>query len=518
MLVVRKHQKLLLNLRDPDKVLTVIPTAQKISHGGRNLVVVPHKLDEVKVLRNLGMDAPMPMRYYYNFPSGRGLTPFEHQYVTSDFLIANPKAFCLNDMGTGKTLSGLWAFDYLRQQGYVNKMLVISPLSTLERTWGDEIFTNFPDMNFAVLHGTREKRHKLLDEDFDVYVINHDGIKAQETLDRIVAKKEIDLVVVDEIASFRNAQTDRWKALRQLVASRTWVWGLTGTPTPNAPTDAWAQCRLIAPAKVPPYFSHFRDSVMKPVTKFKWAPRAEALEIVKNCMQPAVRFSREECIDLPPTTYVTRHVALSPEQNKMYHEMLRKFKTELGGTEVTAVNEAVKLGKLLQICCGVAYGKTEDVVIPSHARIALAKEIVEEAQGKVIVFVPLTGALENVAKELRAEFTVEVVHGETPRHERDRIFGSFQRSRDPRVLVATPGTMSHGLTLTASNTIIWFGPTSSNETYQQANARIVRPGQTLNTLIVHIEGTNVERQIYQRLQSRGKMQGILLDMLKGESL
>ena len=518
MLVVRKHQKLLLNLRDPDKVLTVIPTSRLVETGGRKLVVVPHKVDEVKVLRNLGMDAPMPMRYYYEFPSGRGLTPFEHQYVTSDFLISNPKAFCLNDMGTGKTLSVLWAFDYLRQQGYLKKMLVISPLSTLERTWGDEIFSNFPDMNFAVLHGTRERRHNLIEADFDVYIINHDGIKNADTLQRLVDRKEIDLVVVDEIASFRNAQTDRWKALRQLVASRTWVWGLTGTPTPNAPTDAWAQCRLIAPSKVPPYYSHFRDTVMKPVTKFKWAPRAEALEIVKNAMQPSVRFSREECIDLPPTTYTTRHVELSREQGTMYHEMLRKFKTELAGTEITAVNEAVKLSKLLQICCGVAYGKSEDVVIPSHGRIALVKELIEEAQGKVIVFVPLTGALENVAKELRTEFSVEVVHGETSRHERDRIFGAFQRSRDPRVLVANPGTMSHGLTLTASNTIIWFGPTNSNETYTQANARIVRPGQTLNTLIVHIEGTSVERQIYARLQARGRMQGVLLDLLKGETV
>jgi SNF2 family DNA or RNA helicase len=233
-------------------------------------------------------------------------------------------------------------------------------------------------------------------------------------------------------------------------------------------------------------------------------------------MQPSVRFAREDCIDLPPTTYVTRQCELSPQQKSAFDDMLRKLKVEFAGEQVTAVNEAVKLGKLLQICVGGVY--THDggtVALPNQSRVELVREIIEEAEAKVIVFVPLTGALNLLADELRKDFTVEVVNGETSKAQRDRIFKDFQNARDPRVLVANAGTMSHGLTLTAANTIVWFAPVHSLETYEQANARVTRPGQKLNTLIVNIEATPLERKIYERLQGRGKTQGVLLDMLKG---
>ena len=142
------------------------------------------------------------------------------------------------------------------------------------------------------------------------------------------------------------------------------------------------------------------------------------------------------------------------------------------------------------------------------------KEVIEESEGKVIVFVPLTGALESVASELRKDWTVETVYGGTSKSERDRIFSEFQRNADPRVLVANASTMSHGLTLTAASTIVWYAPVHSNETYEQACARVRRPGQTRTTVIVHIAGTDVERRVYKRLQDKQSMQGVLLDMMK----
>jgi SNF2 family DNA or RNA helicase len=524
MLVVKKHRKLLLNVRDPDRITAVVPTAKTIEYKGKTLVAVPHREDEVRVLRNLGFDPPAPIHAYYDWPGKH--QPFVHQRATTEFLTVNPRSFCLNGMGSGKTLSALWAFDYLRKQGIVKRMLVISPLSTLERAWGDEIFSNFFDMTFAVLHGTREKRHQLLAQDFDVYIINHDGIKSNDTVQLIQQREGLDVIAVDEIASFRNSGTERWKSLNRIinpkvevngkmvVKPKPWVWGLTGTPTPNAPTDAWAQCKLISPARVPGYFGAFRDHVMKPISRFKWGPREGALDVVKNAMQPAIRFSREDCIDLPPTTHVTRQVDLTPDQRKAYNDMLRTFKAEHNGGQITAINEAVKVSKLIQICCGVAYGNDGEVTIPATARIDVVKEIIEEAGSKVLVFVPLTAALKTVADELSKDYTVGVVHGETSRAERDTIFKNFQQSKDPHVIVANPGTLSHGLTLTAANTIIWFAPINSNETFQQANARIVRPGQKLNTLIVHIEATALERKMYERLKGKQTMQGLLLDLIK----
>lgn len=524
MLVVKKHRKLLLNLRDPERLTAVMPTAKAIEYRGKTLVAVPHREDEVRVLRNLGFDPPAPIATYYEWPGQ--YTPFVHQSATAEFFTTNPRSFCLNGMGSGKTLAVLWAFDYLRKAGLVKRMLVISPLSTLERAWGDEVFRNFFDMTFCVLHGSREKRHKLLAEDFDVYIINHDGIKSADTVKLIQEREGLDVIVVDEIASFRNSSTERWKALNRIinpkvevdgkmvVKPKTWVWGLTGTPTPNAPTDAWAQCKLISPSRVAPYFSAFRDQVMRPVTRFKWAARDSALDTVKQCMQPAIRFSREDCIDLPPTTFVTRQTTLTAEQQKAYNDMLRHLKAEHAGGQITAINEAVKVSKLVQICCGVAYGQNGDVTIPAQPRIELVREIIEQADSKVLVFVPLTAALEYLAAELRKDYTVEVVHGATSKAARDKIFQDFQRAKDPHVIVANPGTLSHGLTLTAASTIVWFAPINSNETFQQANARIVRPGQKLNTLIVNIEATDLERRMYARLQGKQTMQGLLLDLIK----
>jgi SNF2 family DNA or RNA helicase len=515
MLVIKEHKKLLLNLNDPDRVTTVIPTAKAVEVKGHTLVSVPHRMEEVRVLRNMGFDAPAPMGSYYDWPGM--YKPFIHQKVTAEFLTMNPKSFCLNGMGSGKTMSVLWAFDYLKKLGMVNRMLVLGPLSTLERTWGDEIFKHFPELTFTVLHGTREKRHKLLANDFDIYIINHDGIKSKETVQLLREREGLDVICVDEVASFRNASTDRWKSLWAICKDKDWVWGLTGTPTPNAPTDAWAQVRLISPTRVPKYFGVFREQVMRPLSKFKWTPREGSLEVVRQAMQPSVRFSREECIDLPPTTLMTRQTELTPEQRTAYYQMLTKMKVDFADGQVTAVNEAAKLTKLLQIVCGTAYTQDGEVSIPSQHRINLVKEIIEEAGAKVIVFVPFTGALNAVAEEIAKDFSVELIHGGVSKTERDRIFGAFQKTKEPRVLVANAAAMSHGLTLTAANTIVWFAPINSLEIYEQANARIVRPGQKMNTLIVNIEGSDLERKMYARLQHKGKMQGLLLELLKGES-
>lgn len=664
MIVHKPSGKLLLNLSDPARVTTVIPTAKLAVIQGRNIVSVPHMEDEVRVLRNLGFDPPAPIEHYYEWP-GR-YQPFAHQRTTASFLTVNPWSFCLNGMGciagdervrvsrkgksyeialrdlhrkfhalpdkdtwkcrsllgdrfgmnvledvlskgdkptlrvtledgktfrctadhrlaqpggrwidagdlavgdelvtngettlacsrcgsprvmsiedggvvdvydlcmkgphhnfvvngvvvhnSGKTLSVLWAYDYLRSRGMARRMLVVAPLSTLVRTWADEVFSNMPHLQVAVLHGTMDRRLKLLAVPHDIYVVNHDGIKSKELLDALCAREDLDVLAVDEVASFRTAGTQRFKALARLVKDRKYVWGMTGTPTPNAPTDAWAQCRLIAPARVPKYFGQFRDQVMRQVSQFKWIPRDSALEIVKQAMQPAIRFSREDCIDLPPTMYQTHEVALTPEQKRAFDDMVRTFKAEYEGGQVLAVNEAVKLGKLTQIALGCAYAPNGDrIQLPCQPRIDLTREIIEEADAKVLVFVPLTGALEFLAQELRKHFTVEVVHGETSRAERDRIFGAFQKHKDPHVIVANPGTLSHGLTLTAANVIVWYGPTTSNETWNQANARIVRPGQTRSTLIVNIESTPIEKTMFDRLRKKTTMQGALLDMLR----
>lgn len=520
MLVHKPTRRLLLNLSDPGRVTTVVPTATTLQHQGQSIVAVPHGEDETRVLRNLGIDAPAPIEYYYSWPCRYTSGPYAHQRITSSFMTMSPRAYVLNGMGSGKSLSTLWAFDHLRREGAATRMLVVAPLSTLDRTWADEVFTHMPHLTVGVLHhNSMARRIKLLAVPHDIYVVNHDGIKSKPLLDALVARSDIDVVVLDELAVFRTPGTDRFKAAIALTKNRKFVWGLTGTPTPNAPTDAWAQCRIVTPDTVPKYFGRFRDMVMRQAGPYKWMPREDSLSLVREAMQPSIRFSREDCIDLPPTTYQTRHAELSPEQRKAFTEMLRRLKTEYEGGEVLAVNEAVKLSKLLQIAAGVAYGRNGvEVPIPCDPRINLVREIIDEAEAKVIVFVPYTAALLQLATALRKDYTVEVIYGDVSKSERSRIFNEFQRGQNPRIIVADARTMSHGLTLTAANTIVWYGPTMSNEIWNQANARIVRPGQKLNTLIVRIESTPVERAIYERLETRTSVQGVLLDMMKDTSL
>ena len=823
MIVNKKHRVLVLHLRDPSTVTNLIPHAKALHYKGHALTVVPHRMTEYRLLRNLGLNPPHPVDYYYDWPGQ--YQPLDAQRETVRFLTSHQRAYCLNDLGTGKTLSSLWAFDFLKYQGEVHKLLVVAPLSTLERTWGDELFNHFPHLQFNVLHGTAAKRRVLLsDKTVDVYVINHDGVKVLE--DDLHRRPDIDLVIIDELAQVaRNAQTDRWKSLRTLLGIRKWTWGMTGTPTPNAPTDAWAQARLITPSTVPTFFAHFRDATMRQTATYTWVVRDEANDIVHQAMQPAIRFKRDDCIDLPPVTYETREVALTRDQQGVYDSMLAKLYAEYQGGEITAVNEAVKTMKLVQIACiayntpvltrygwkaiqlvtdedevwdgeewvsqagaalmgqkptvecygvrmtldhrvlttagwqtaeevlhakssqrpyratvrlpdgyfprrdfdwqdqvrnmvmpmrlrepscsskpilaetathaptelrlssrqrnaqdvphagvqqlpehdpqvslakrqglpqlrrawnngvravarivrellaghgadtptwadprpcgqqrpvltgklsvgyghsavkqqtdqhhggyatrthelvrcsqssgagtwnsvqpalhaGVATGKSlsdprqavdvydlincgprnrftvlgsdglplivhncgaaydadgNTITIPPKARVQALLEVIEEAASKVIVFVPFKSALRSLHEQVSKHYTAEMIYGEVSKPDRDRILGDFQHGTDPQVLIAQPAAMSHGLTLTAASVICWFAPITSAETYEQANARITRPGQKLNQLIVHIQGTPLEARMYKRLAKKVTMQGMLLDLFR----
>lgn len=525
MIVSPRHRQIILNLKDPNRVLQVIPSAKMFPWKGQQLVAVPHGIEETRVLRNIGLDAPGPIEQYYNWP-GR-YTPFVHQKITSSFLTMNPRAFVLSGLGTGKTLSVLWAYDFLRELKLVRKMLIVSALSTLERAWGDEIFRNFPHLDFHVVHGKREKRHKLLKRDVDIYVINHDGFNNLDTLRLMAEMPDLDVVVGDECAIYRNAQTLRWKMFNSIVngnkkvgrVPKKWVWLLSGTPTPNAPTDAYGQVKILMPGSVAEGgFMRFRELVMFQQGPYKWVPRLSAPKTVAAYMQPAIRFAREDCIDLPPTIFATRHAELTSDQHKAMRSMINTYRAEHEGQQISAVNGAVLVNKLIQIGCGVAYGVHGEVHIPATSRIDLVKEIIDEAEGKVLVFVPLTAPLlhlHGVLSQVYGAEKVGLVYGATNKTKRDELFRDFQSSGSPlEILVANPGTLSHGLTLTEANTIIWYAPVHSNETYQQANGRIVRLGQHLHTLIVNIEGSSTERDVYDALQGKQRMQDVVLNIVK----
>lgn len=473
---------------------------------------VPHTLEHAQVLRNLGFEAPSPIRQNYKWPGM--YEPYSHQTVTAEFFTLNNRCFCLNGMGTGKTMSVLWAADYLLLEKKIRKVLIVSPLSTLERVWGDEIFRNFPRRKFVVLHGSKQRRIDLLDTEADFYVINHDGIEV--IAPELARRNDIDLIIIDELAVFRNQKTRRWKVIHSLITPERRVWGLTGTPTPNAPTDAYAQMRLIKPDNYTGSFTRFKMQTMMQLDQFRWIPKHGSEHVVNQIMRPSLRYALKDCIDLPQTVYHTRAAELSPDQRRLYDKLRKDAVAEIGGAEVTAVNAAVLVSKLVQAACGVVYTQDGASEVDFGPRRGVLEECVEESDGKIIVFVPFTGVLDALYRELSKHWTTAVIDGGVSSGKRNQILRDFQESSNPRILLANPGTMAHGLTLTAANTIIWYAPIYSNEIYEQANARIVRPGQKKVTNIIHIAATAVENRIYGVLRERGRLQGVVLDLAKGE--
>ena len=512
MIVIEKAKAIALNLNNPNKVLDVIPDAKQLTFNNQQLVVTPHTITASRSLRQLGFKVPSPILHYYDWCGE--FTPYEHQKMTSAFLTMHNKALVLNEIGTGKTQSALWACDYLMSVGAIKKVLIISPLSTLERVWGDSIFMGFPHRQAVTLHGTSSRRLKLLKTSADFFIINHDGfsIISEEI------KGMFDLIIIDEAAVLRNPSTNRFRVVRKYLKKypSTRLWMMTGTPTPNDPTDAWALAQLVESPYVNKTYTGFRESVMMKIGQWKWLPRPESINIVKHVLYPAVRYSRDECLDLPDTVFQTRKVALTKEQKDHHDKMLKNYVTELAkeGT-ITAVNEAVKLQKLVQISCGVVYGDdSQHIELDCSPRVNLVKEVIEEVGGKVIVFVPLTGTLKMLERILSKQWSVGVVNGEVSATKRNEIFYNFQHTKDPHVLVAHPATMAHGLTLTSASTIIWYGPVTSNEQYVQANGRIERIGKKHVSNIIHIEATELEHKMFERLKNKQKLQGLLLDLIK----
>lgn len=528
-----QHNRIIVNAADLPAAISSHSSCQKFSYGGEVLAALPLTEFSAQVYRMAGLDAPFPVRAFYHWPLIQGLyRPRLHQLETAEFFTKHGRCFCLNEIGTGKTYSALWAADYLMGRGKIRRVIVVSPLSTLDTVWFNSIYETFK-RTAVVLHGTAEKRRRLFAKDFDFYIVNHDGLeilldKQYDNKGRLTSasfpRDDIDLVICDELAVYRNYHTKKW-ALFDTMINRNYpnvmVWGMTGAPMPNAPTDAWAQVKLIQPDRVPRYFTKFRAMTMWQKTQFLWIPYDNAHEVVYSCMQPAIRFERDGTLDLPPVTYTDYHADLSAEQKHHLKRVINEFFTELAsGATITPANEGVKVAKILQICGGVVYDDEGNAhVLDATPRLHALKETVESAKGKVIVFVPFRATLEHVATFLRKHGRkVAVVHGGVSKTERTDIFTRFQKAHDPDTLVADAGAMAHGLTLTEAATILWYGPEQSNETYEQANGRITREGQKQEATIGHIHSTETERRAFRRLKERGRMQGLLLDMVHDGTL
>lgn len=441
--------------------------------------------------------------------------PFAHQKQTADFLTLHKKAFCFNEQGTGKTASVIWACDFLMNVGVIKRVLVICPLSIMKSAWQADLFTFAIHRTCDVAYGNADTRKKIIQQGAEFVIINFDGVE--------IVKKEIieggfDLIVVDEASAYKNAQTTRWKTLRDVAATVKGLWMLTGTPAAQSPLDAFGLAKLINPNNTPKFFGAFRDLVMYKINQFKWAPKPNAQQVVHKVLQPAIRFEKSQCLDLPDVTFVERDAPLTAQQMKYYSILKKQMVMEADGEQVTAVNAATSINKLLQISGGAVYTDTREVIeFDVSNRLKVILEVIEEASHKVLVFVPFTHTIQLLNDYLTKHgINCDIISGQVTVNRRHDIIDRFQKEPNPRVLIIQPQAASHGLTLTAANVVIWYAPVTSVETYLQANARINRPGQKNEMTIVHIKGSAIEARLYKMLSNNIDNHNKIIDLYKQE--
>jgi len=497
---------LLLKLRSPKQVTAVIPKSREVS---QHEVLVKWGVDEVFALRNMNIKVPSPIEGRYNWPGQ--YKPMAHQRTTASFLTLNKRAFCFNEQGTGKTASAIWAADFLMRQGKVHRVLVICPLSIMDSAWRADLFSVAMHRTIAVAHGEAKKRRAILAQNTEFVVINYDGV---EVVADDIAKGGFDLIIVDEATHYKNAQSKRWKVLNKLVTPDTWLWLMTGTPAAQSPVDSYGLAKLIDSTSVPRNFNVFKDTVMQRVSQYRWEPKETATDTVYRILQPAIRFLKSQCLDLPDLSYIKRKVELTAQQKHYYTLLKKNLAMELASTRVTAVNAAVAMSKLLQISAGAVYNEDGDAInFDISNRYNVLKEVIDETSNKVLIFVPFKHAIDLVTEKLRKDgIDAEIIRGDVTASKRTDIINRFQSTKSPRVLVIQPQAAAHGVTLTAADTIVWWGPTPSLETYAQANARIHRAGQVNKCTIVQLVGSPVEARVYQLLDQKIDVHSKLIDL------
>lgn len=463
----------------------------------------------------------------YAWPSRRAdMKPFKHQVETATFLLQNKLAYNFSDLGTGKTLAHLWAYDFLMVNGKIDQVLVISPLTTMQSVWGSEIFFNLPHRKYRIAHGTRQQRVDAINSNADFVIINHDGISIPEVEAAIIAKiraGKLRVIAIDELTAFKKHTTNRSKAMQRIakamITAGGGIHGITGAPTPNKPTEAFGQAKCVNPnhPRVPKYFKQFQMQVEYQAGPYLWLPMDDAEKKVNMMLQPAVRYKRDDCIDIPECMYVTRIVEFTPQQKDLYKRMKDDMLVEYQAGEITAANAAVKMTKLLQIAAG-SVKDDEGVVLKldSSTRDDQLWEIFEETgRTKLVVAAAFRASIDHLVKFFQDKgVKVGTIHGSVDQKVRAELIRDFQDG-DLQVLIIQPQSAAHGVTLTAANVIVWYSLIASGEIHVQFNGRITRAGQKKKQIIYYLIGCQAEKRILGLLESKGDMSHRVLDLFEG---
>lgn len=439
--------------------------------------------------------------------------PHSYQKHAIDKVIENEKYGLFLDMGLGKTVSTLTAFSELQLLD-TEKMLVIAPLNVAKDTWADEItkWEHLKHLRVSKILGTPKQRTAALRQDADIYITNKENTKW--LCEQYKKDWPFDMVVIDELSTFKNPSSQRFKAIKKKLPLVKRFVGLTGTPSPNGLLDLWAQVYLIDRGeRLETAFSRYRERYFRATHQvsdhvYNWELREGSEDIIyKQIEDIALSMKASDYLDMPERIDTKQVVTLSNKERKLYDELEKYYilEDETDGT-VVAQSGASLSQKLLQLSNGAVYTDDEDVRYIHDRKLDKLEEIIEEAQGQPIL--------------LFYNF----------RHDRDRILERFDdvitlddsnykdkwNSGKAKILLAHPASAGHGLNLQqGGHIIVWFGLTWSLELYQQANARLYRQGQEHTTIIHHIMTENtIDQRVYQALQNKELTQDELMKAIK----
>lgn len=447
--------------------------------------------------------------------------PHDYQKYVTEYIESHPEAAVFLDMGLGKTSITLTAlnnllFDYFD----VHRILVIAPLRVARNTWSDEIekWDHLHNLTFAIAVGSEKERLEALRKQADITMINRENL--QWLIEKSGQPFEYDMVVIDELSSFKNHQAKRFKALMKVRPKVKRIVGLTGTPSSNGLMDLFAEFKILdMGVRLGRFIGQYRNTYFNPdkvngpiVYSYKPLPGAEDA-IYEKISDITISMKAADHLKMPELVNTKYMVHLSEKEKKKYEDMKAKLVLELPEGEITAANAASLSGKLSQMANGAVYADNESI-LPIHDRkLDALEDIIESANGK-----PLLIAYWFKHDLIRIEQRLTEKKIPFQKLDSDASMKMWNKGELPVALIH-PASAGHGLNLqSGGSTLVWFGITWSLELYQQTVARLYRQGQSSRTVtVIHIltQGT-VDEKIMKALAEKDSTQSALIDAVKAE--
>lgn len=439
--------------------------------------------------------------------------PHEYQSYATEFILSHPISAVFLEMGLGKSVVTLSAiFDLCLDSFLVCKVLVIAPLRVARDTWPAEInkWDHLKGLSYSVAVGTEKERIDALKKQSTLYIIN------RENVDWLVHKSGIpfhfDMVVIDELSSFKSYGAKRFKSLLKVRPSVKRIVGLTGTPSSNGLMDLWAEFRILdLGQRLGRYISHYRNTYFKPdkrnaqiVFSYKPLPGAEE-EIYKQISDITISMKSTDYLKMPEYVSNEVFVTLSEKEWKVYSDFKEDMVANLGDEEIDAVNAAVLSGKLLQMANGAVYDSENKAHVIHDKKLDALEDLIEGANGKPVL---VAYWYKHDLERIKDRFPVKQIQS-------SKDIEDWNDGKIP-IAVIHPASAGHGLNLqSGGSTLIWFGLTWSLELYQQTNARLYRQGQR-DTVIVHhiITKNTIDEDVLLALTKKEKTQDALIDAVK----